>query len=389
MSAISHRPARKVRRTSRTALKRWPSAVAIIGEEAVDEPEQEQVEGESEVERQRRRRKLASRPSRPISRTSVAWISLLREIGEDQRPGERQRRAQLVAPRAVGVALVLPRPSRSSLRGASDEAIRQLRRNGLLRAARNDRWSALARRKLSRLTDEVRPRNLETARRDQGRARPVLHAAVLRHALRRAVGAARAGRGRRARPQPQRQRGRTAGEARNGPMSPAARAAPAISPARPRRRARQGEGRRAGSRRSRSTSTASPAAARPRSATLPRRCAGCARAGKPVVAYGVGYTDDSYQLASAASEIWLNPLGAVLIAGPGRIEPLLQGPARQARRDRQRLSRRHLQVGGRAVHPQRHVARGAAELHGARPGAARNLAQDVSRPGPRPMSTCS
>ena len=40
-------------------------------------------------------------------------------------------------------------------------------------------------------------------------------------------------------------------------------------------------------------------------------------AGKPVIAYGVGYTDDSYQLASAASEIWLNPLGAVLIAGPG------------------------------------------------------------------------
>jgi protease-4 len=40
-------------------------------------------------------------------------------------------------------------------------------------------------------------------------------------------------------------------------------------------------------------------------------------AGKPVIAYGVGYTDDSYQLASVASEIWLNPLGAVLIAGPG------------------------------------------------------------------------
>ncbi len=39
--------------------------------------------------------------------------------------------------------------------------------------------------------------------------------------------------------------------------------------------------------------------------------------GKPVVAYAVGYSDDSYQLASAASEIWLNPLGAVLIAGPG------------------------------------------------------------------------
>ena len=27
--------------------------------------------------------------------------------------------------------------------------------------------------------------------------------------------------------------------------------------------------------------------------------------------------DDSYQLAAAASEIWLNPLGGVLIAGPG------------------------------------------------------------------------
>ena len=40
-------------------------------------------------------------------------------------------------------------------------------------------------------------------------------------------------------------------------------------------------------------------------------------AGKPVVAYGVGYTDDSYALASAASEIWLNPLGGVLISGPG------------------------------------------------------------------------
>jgi len=39
--------------------------------------------------------------------------------------------------------------------------------------------------------------------------------------------------------------------------------------------------------------------------------------GKPVVAYAVGYTNDSYQLASAASEIWLNPLGAVLVTGPG------------------------------------------------------------------------
>ncbi|MGH6728537.1 MAG: S49 family peptidase, partial [Sphingomicrobium sp.] len=39
--------------------------------------------------------------------------------------------------------------------------------------------------------------------------------------------------------------------------------------------------------------------------------------GKPVIAYATGYTDDSYQVAAAASEIWLNPLGAVLVAGPG------------------------------------------------------------------------
>jgi protease-4 len=41
------------------------------------------------------------------------------------------------------------------------------------------------------------------------------------------------------------------------------------------------------------------------------------KAGKPVYAYATGYTDDSYQLASHASELWLNPLGAVLITGPG------------------------------------------------------------------------
>ena len=33
--------------------------------------------------------------------------------------------------------------------------------------------------------------------------------------------------------------------------------------------------------------------------------------GKPVLAYATAYTDDSYQLAAAASEVWLNPLGLV------------------------------------------------------------------------------
>jgi len=39
--------------------------------------------------------------------------------------------------------------------------------------------------------------------------------------------------------------------------------------------------------------------------------------GKPVIAYATGYSDDHYLLASAASEIWLNPLGAVVVTGPG------------------------------------------------------------------------
>ena len=41
------------------------------------------------------------------------------------------------------------------------------------------------------------------------------------------------------------------------------------------------------------------------------------RTGKPVLAYATGYSDESYQLAAHASEVWLNPVGAVLIAGPG------------------------------------------------------------------------
>ena len=41
------------------------------------------------------------------------------------------------------------------------------------------------------------------------------------------------------------------------------------------------------------------------------------KSGKKVVAYAAGYSDDGYQLASHASEIWVHPLGAVAIAGPG------------------------------------------------------------------------
>ena len=42
------------------------------------------------------------------------------------------------------------------------------------------------------------------------------------------------------------------------------------------------------------------------------------RGGKRVVAYATGYLDDSYQLAAHADEIWLDPLGAVALTGPGR-----------------------------------------------------------------------
>jgi protease-4 len=41
------------------------------------------------------------------------------------------------------------------------------------------------------------------------------------------------------------------------------------------------------------------------------------RAGKPVIAYATAYDDGSYQLAAHASEVWLNPMGGVLLTGPG------------------------------------------------------------------------
>ncbi|CAA9525232.1 MAG: Signal peptide peptidase SppA (protease 4) [uncultured Sphingomonas sp.] len=44
---------------------------------------------------------------------------------------------------------------------------------------------------------------------------------------------------------------------------------------------------------------------------------GVRRSGKPVLAYATAYGDDAYQLAAHASEVWLNPLGTVALAGPG------------------------------------------------------------------------
>ncbi|MFC3713720.1 signal peptide peptidase SppA [Sphingoaurantiacus capsulatus] len=39
--------------------------------------------------------------------------------------------------------------------------------------------------------------------------------------------------------------------------------------------------------------------------------------GKPIYAYSSAYVDDSYYLGAHATEAWLNPLGAVLLTGPG------------------------------------------------------------------------
>ena len=41
------------------------------------------------------------------------------------------------------------------------------------------------------------------------------------------------------------------------------------------------------------------------------------KSGKPIHAFATIYTNDSYQLASHASQIWVNPQGGVLLAPPG------------------------------------------------------------------------
>jgi protease IV len=41
------------------------------------------------------------------------------------------------------------------------------------------------------------------------------------------------------------------------------------------------------------------------------------RTKKKIYAFATGYSDDSYQLAAHASEIWLDPMGLTLFAGPG------------------------------------------------------------------------
>jgi protease IV len=46
---------------------------------------------------------------------------------------------------------------------------------------------------------------------------------------------------------------------------------------------------------------------------------------KPVLAFATGYFDQNYSLAAHASEIWLDPMGAAAIAGPGGRQPYFKG----------------------------------------------------------------
>lgn len=41
------------------------------------------------------------------------------------------------------------------------------------------------------------------------------------------------------------------------------------------------------------------------------------QAGKPIYAFASFYSDDSYQLAAHATEIWMDPMGGIIFAGPG------------------------------------------------------------------------
>jgi protease-4 len=49
------------------------------------------------------------------------------------------------------------------------------------------------------------------------------------------------------------------------------------------------------------------------------------KAGKPVLAYATAYDDDSYLLAAHASEVWLSPMGGVLLTGPGHTNLYYKG----------------------------------------------------------------
>ena len=49
------------------------------------------------------------------------------------------------------------------------------------------------------------------------------------------------------------------------------------------------------------------------------------KAGKPVYTFATAYSDDGYQIAAHASQIWMDPLGGVIVTGPGGSRPYYKG----------------------------------------------------------------
>ena len=80
--------------------------------------------------------------------------------------------------------------------------------------------------------------------------------------------------------------------------------------------------------------------------------------GKKVIAYGIELTQERYYLAAQADEIYVDPMGFVLIEGYDRYRTYPQGRARQARRRHQRVPGRRLQERGGDLHAHQHVTRG-------------------------------
>ena len=86
--------------------------------------------------------------------------------------------------------------------------------------------------------------------------------------------------------------------------------------------------------------------------------------GKKVFAYAESYAQRQYFLAAQADEVYLDPMGYVLLDGYGYYRTYRQGRDRQARGRRQRLQGRQPQVRAGRVDPRRHVGGGARERRG-------------------------
>ena len=85
------------------------------------------------------------------------------------------------------------------------------------------------------------------------------------------------------------------------------------------------------------------------------------KSGKKVVAYSDGLMQTPYYLAAQADEVYLHPDGHGPARGLRALAQLLQGGPRPLRHRDARLPRGRVQVGGRALPAQRHVARGAGD----------------------------